>query len=94
MQLQFSDDQRAAMTALESGKNVFLTGKAGTGKTCVLNEFIRWALDKEKNLIVCASTGAAAQRIEPIKATTIHRAFGLRQRLENFTVLSNGYSDR
>lgn len=77
MQLQFSDDQRAAMTALESGKNVFLTGKAGTGKTCVLNEFIRWALDNKKNLIVCASTGAAAQRIEPIKATTIHRAFGL-----------------
>lgn len=74
---RLSEDQRAALAALKSGKNAFLTGKAGTGKTYVLNEFIRWAIDEEKNLIVCASTGAAAQRIEPIRATTIHRAFGL-----------------
>lgn len=75
--MQFSEDQRAALAALKDGNNVFLTGKAGTGKTYVLNEFIRWAIDEEKSLIVCASTGAAAQRIEPVRATTIHRAFGL-----------------
>lgn len=67
------------MRALKSGQNVFLTGKAGTGKTTILNRFIEWAIENKKNMIVCASTGAAAQRITATKACTIHRAFGLKK---------------
>ena len=74
---KYSPDQAAALSIMKSGENCFLTGKAGTGKTYVLNDFIEWAIDEGKNLIVCASTGAAAQRITPIGAYTIHRAFGL-----------------
>lgn len=77
--VKFSTDQIVALETMKSGKNCFLTGKAGTGKTTVLNEFIKWALDEDKNIIVCASTGAAAQRIEPVSAYTIHRAFGLQK---------------
>ena len=77
--IEYSPDQQSAMRALKSGQNVFLTGKAGTGKTTILNRFIEWALENDKNLIVCASTGAAAQRITSTKACTIHRAFGLKK---------------
>lgn len=76
---EYSEDQKAALSIMKSGQNCFLTGKAGTGKTTVLNDFIEWAINEGKNLIVCASTGAAAQRIEPVNAYTIHRAFGLQK---------------
>ena len=77
--IEYSPDQQSAMHALKSGQNVFLTGKAGTGKTTILNRFIEWAIENKKNMIVCASTGAAAQRITATKACTIHRAFGLKK---------------
>lgn len=77
--IEYSADQQSAMRALKSGQNVFLTGKAGTGKTTILNRFIEWAIENKKNMIVCASTGAAAQRITATKACTIHRAFGLKK---------------
>ena len=77
--IEYSADQQAALYALKGGQNVFLTGKAGTGKTTIINHFIDWALENDKNLIVCASTGAAAQRITSTKACTIHRAFGLKK---------------
>ena len=75
----YSPDQEAALAIMKHGDNCFLTGKAGTGKTTILNDFINWAISQDKNLIVCASTGAAAQRIEPVNAYTIHRAFGLQK---------------
>lgn len=77
--MEFSIDQKIALDTMKSGANCFLTGKAGTGKTTVLNEFIDWANDQDKNMIVCASTGAAAQRIDHATAYTIHRAFGLQK---------------
>lgn len=79
MKKEYSEDQRLAIEALQSGRNCFLTGKAGTGKTTILNDFINWAQNQGKSLIVCASTGAAAQRITSVTAYTIHRAFGLQK---------------
>lgn len=63
-------EQKKALDLLESGDNVFLSGEAGTGKSFVLNEFIRRA--KNKNIMVCAPTGIAAINIG---GTTLHRAF-------------------
>lgn len=74
----FSEDQVAAIRVMETGKNCFLTGKAGTGKSFVIKEFIRRNLAQNKNLIICASTGAAAQGLSEFGACTVHRAFGLK----------------
>ncbi|WP_018627160.1 helix-turn-helix domain-containing protein [Niabella aurantiaca] len=52
-------------------RNVFLTGKAGTGKTTFLNDFIRRTI---KNSIVVAPTGIAAINAGGV---TIHSMFGL-----------------
>lgn len=65
-------DQKQAYDHLLSGKNIFLTGGAGTGKSFVLNHFIETVEKQGKNVLVCAPTGIAAINI---KGVTIHRCF-------------------
>lgn len=66
--------QQEAFKYMMKGKNVFITGGAGTGKSYVLKKFIAAARAKEKQVLVCAPTGIAARNIGGI---TIHRAFKL-----------------
>lgn len=54
-----------------TSRSVFLTGKAGTGKTTFLNEFVK---KTKKKHIVVASTGIAAINAGGV---TIHSMFGL-----------------
>ena len=70
--LNLTNSQRRAIEAFESGRNVFLSGEAGTGKSFVLNYYL--AGIHGKNIIVCASTGIAALNIDGI---TMHRAFAI-----------------
>lgn len=67
-------DQEKALAILKSGRNVFLTGSAGTGKTYVLNQFIRHLKDARIKVAVTASTGVAATHI---KGRTIHSWSGI-----------------
>lgn len=66
-----------------SGQSVFLTGAPGAGKTYVLNEFIRRARRRAKNVAVTASTGIAATHIG---GTTIHSwsGLGIRDKLTSY----------
>lgn len=66
--------QDKALSILKSGRNVFLTGSAGTGKTYVLNQFIQHLKDAKIEVSVTASTGIAATHI---KGSTIHSWSGL-----------------
>ena len=54
--------EKAIQLALE-GHNIFLTGKAGTGKSYTLNKIIEKLQKKGKNLAITASTGIAATHI-------------------------------
>jgi ATP-dependent DNA helicase PIF1 len=56
------------------GKNIFLTGKAGTGKSYIVNEMIALLKSEGRKVIACAPTGIAAINI---KGQTIHSLFGL-----------------
>ncbi len=56
----------------ESDKNIFITGRAGTGKSTLL-EYFRSIT--EKNIVVLAPTGVAAVNIS---GQTIHSFFGFR----------------
>lgn len=67
-------DQKTALNILKSGVNVFLTGSAGTGKTFLLNEYIRYLRVREVPVAVTASTGIAATHIG---GQTIHSWSGL-----------------
>jgi ATP-dependent exoDNAse (exonuclease V) alpha subunit len=66
--------QAETLAILESGRSVLLTGAAGTGKTCVLNEFIQRARRDGKSVAVTATTGLAATHLS---GTTIHAWSGI-----------------
>ena len=67
----FTPGQAEAMDALLSGRNVFLSGNAGTGKSYVLNAFIEELEEREVPYLAMAPTGIAAQNLH--NGTTIHR---------------------
>jgi ATP-dependent exoDNAse (exonuclease V) alpha subunit len=66
--------QQEALAILESGQSVLLTGAAGTGKTYVLNQFIRRAKGAGKSVAVTATTGLAATHLN---GATIHAWSGI-----------------
>jgi ATP-dependent DNA helicase PIF1 len=66
--------QREALAILDSGASVLLTGAAGTGKTYTLNQFIRRARARGKNVAVTATTGLAATHLG---GNTIHAWSGI-----------------
>lgn len=66
--------QSQALRVMLRGDSVFLTGAPGSGKTFVLNEFIKRAKKANKRIAITASTGIAATHIG---GTTIHSWAGL-----------------
>lgn len=66
--------QEEAFTILKTGANVFLTGAAGSGKTYLLNEFIRFLKSRGIGVGVTASTGIAATHLGGL---TIHSWAGI-----------------
>ncbi len=66
--------QATALTLLKSGKNVFLTGSAGAGKTYVINQYIQYLRERNVPVAVTASTGIAATHMNGM---TIHAWAGI-----------------
>lgn len=66
--------QNEALAIMESGQSVLLTGAAGTGKTYLLNKFIKRARAEGKNVAVTATTGLAATHLN---GATIHAWAGI-----------------
>ncbi len=67
-------NQGLALEILLSGESALLTGPAGTGKTFVLNQFIRLSKADGKHVSVTATTGLAATHLG---GTTIHAWAGI-----------------
>lgn len=67
-------EQAKALAILKSGKNVFLTGSAGAGKTYVLNQYINYLKERKVPVAVTASTGIAATHMNGM---TIHAWAGI-----------------
>ncbi|MEY3197884.1 MAG: ATP-dependent RecD-like helicase [Candidatus Parcubacteria bacterium] len=66
--------QPLSLALLKSGRNIFLTGQAGSGKTYVINQYVRrlWSCGIE--VAITASTGIAATHIGGV---TIHSWSGI-----------------
>lgn len=68
--MQLSDEQQKLFQYIESTENhVFVTGRAGTGKSTLLSYLTQ---NTEKNFAVCAPTGVAALNVGGV---TIHSLF-------------------
>ncbi len=72
--MNWTPGQTVAIEKLKAGGNVFLTGGAGTGKSTVIQNFLREGLDGNKTTAVLASTGTAAILLG---GRTFHSFFGL-----------------
>ena len=66
-----TEDQRDAYIALKEGRNVFLSGNAGTGKSYVLNRFIDDLEARSVPYTAMAPTGIAELNMH--NGSTIHR---------------------
>lgn len=64
-----TDEFARALELLEDGRHLFLTGKAGTGKSTLIRRFIAGT---DRNVVVVAPTGIAALNVD---GYTIHRLF-------------------
>lgn len=68
--LTMNDEWRAVLDALEnSPENIFITGRAGTGKSTLLDY---WRAQTKQNIVVLAPTGVAALNV---RGQTIHSFF-------------------
>ncbi len=79
-------NQGLALEIMLAGESVLLTGPAGSGKTFVLNQFIKLAKHEGKHVSVTATTGLAATHLS---GTTIHAWSGIGIRDE----ISGGFVD-
>src|ERR1700761_2707046 len=66
--------QEDALNFLMMGKNIYLTGQAGSGKTYVLNLYIAYLKNHKVPIAVTASTGIAATHLN---GGTIHSWAGI-----------------
>src|SRR6202789_2418579 len=80
-ELDFNDEFVSAFEALENtGQHMYITGKAGTGKSTLLQYFRE---KTAKNVAVLAPTGVAAINI---KGQTIHSFFNFKPDITPETV--------
>lgn len=70
--LEINPAFQRALDLIETGQSVFITGRAGTGKSTLLKYFLAHA---ERNIAVVAPTGVAALNVS---GQTIHSFFGFR----------------
>ncbi|MDZ5077650.1 AAA family ATPase [Nesterenkonia sp. HG001] len=75
-----TEEFHEALARLEAGESVFLTGKAGTGKSTLIREFLRRSEDSaaDRHVVVAAPTGIAALNVD---GYTIHRLFGFHSQI-------------
>lgn len=64
-----NDEQKRIFDCVQSGKNVFMTGAAGTGKSFTLKHIVSWAQSFQMPIAITASTGISALSIG---GSTIH----------------------
>lgn len=72
---QLSNDFKYALDQMEAGEHLFITGRAGTGKSTLLRIFRKTT---RKKCVVLAPTGVAALNVQ---GQTIHSFFGFPPRL-------------
>jgi ATP-dependent DNA helicase PIF1 len=71
--IKFNKNQKLALEAMIAGKNIFLTGPSGTGKSFLINYF-KDLVKNSKNIAITSTTGISALLIG---GTTLHSFLGI-----------------
>ncbi len=80
-----TEEFERALAILDEGRNLFLTGKAGTGKSTLIRHFMSTTT---RRVVVAAPTGIAALNVD---GYTIHRLFGFATTTDLGAVLDGRY---
>lgn len=83
--IDLTDEFELALEILRSGGSMFLTGKAGTGKSTLIRHYME---STRRNVVVAAPTGIAALNVDGL---TIHRLFSFGASTSLHDVESGGY---
>ena len=75
--MPLSDEQDYALELFNEGRNLFISGPGGVGKSHLINEFISSAKRRGKKVQVCALTGCASLLLG-CGAKTIHSWSGIK----------------
>jgi ATP-dependent DNA helicase PIF1 len=78
--VELSDKQQEALDLAVNGRNLFITGSGGVGKSFVLEQIVEQLEAKRKQVSVTASTGIAALAVG---GTTLHSWAGVGQGKES-----------
>ena len=72
-----SPEQSYAFERFKEGKNLFITGPGGTGKTRLIETMVEYMQSSEIKFQVCALTGCATVLLNRCKARTLHSWSGI-----------------
>lgn len=75
--MELSDEQQLAFDLFNEGKNIFLTGPGGSGKSMLIRKLVENANLRNKKIQVCATTGCAAVLLGCKGTKTIHSWAGI-----------------
>lgn len=70
----YSTKQSLFLDLAKQGKNIFLSGEAGTGKSYIVKVLMNFLKEEKKKFVAIAPSGVAANNIE---GQTIHSMFGM-----------------
>lgn len=86
-----SQEQSYALELFKQGKNIFLSGPGGTGKTKLIECFVSHCINYNKKHQVCAMTGCATILLpKSCNARTIHSWSGIRLcKGNNYDIVKN-----
>lgn len=90
--IPFTDEQKYAIKGAIENKVSVITGKPGVGKTTVLKEIIAQFRKLKKDILLCAPTGRAAQKMSQStgrEAATIHRLLEYNPMKDSFMINEN-----
>jgi ATP-dependent DNA helicase PIF1 len=72
-----SPEQEFALSQFNKGHNLMISGAGGSGKSYLINILYQNAVQKRKNVQVCALTGCASLLLNNCKSKTLHSWAGI-----------------